>query len=185
MCTIFADEARAREMLDHERTFMLRALERLRGRAEWSVKLLADQQTMRAAAAVRATAEAGSGSEGESPGRAFFARKKAERETSEHAHAVIVTAAEEVHERLRQQAASAVVLPPQNRELSQRSGEMILNGAYLVDESETDAFAALARELARRNRELGLELELSGPFAPYNFVTPREEVFTHAGEEAR
>ena len=47
---------------------------------------------------------------------------------------------------------------------------MVLNGAYLVERSSAGKFAALAKELDARHRQIGLALELSGPFAPYNFV---------------
>ena len=73
------------------------------------------------------------------------------------------------------------MLPPQHPELSGRVGEMVLNGAYLVDRSHADAFAGVARELAEGDRRIGLELDLSGPFAPYNFV-PAEEILTAPGE---
>src|SRR5919201_2231532 len=44
LCTIFADEAGVRQMLDRERETLLEVLERLHGHEEWSVKLLADTQ---------------------------------------------------------------------------------------------------------------------------------------------
>ena len=68
------------------------------------------------------------------------------------------------------EAEAAALLPPQRRELSGRSGEMVLNGAYPVHRSRAEAFGALAEELRREQQELGLQLELSGPWAPYNFV---------------
>ena len=51
-------------------------------------------------------------------------------------------AAEEVHVRLSDEAEAAVLLPPQRRELSGHSGEMVLNGAYLVHRSRVEAFKA-------------------------------------------
>ena len=180
LCTIFADEARVRQMLDREREFLRDALERLRGHTEWGVKLLADQRRIQAVVRdpARPEAESGVGArpseavESESRGRAFFAGKKRERALGERMRSMTETAAWEAHGRLRAQAEAAILLPPQNRELSHRGGEMVLNGAYLVDASRTEAFAALAAELDRRHRQAGLELELTGPFAPYNFVAP-------------
>jgi len=52
---------------------------------------------------------------------------------------------------------------------------MLLNGAYLIERAHEAAFTALAGELGRRHRELGLELELTGPWAPYNFVAARPQ----------
>src|SRR5205085_3343083 len=45
-CTIFDDRPRVQEMLDRERTYFLDALERLQRRDEWSVKMLADHQSL-------------------------------------------------------------------------------------------------------------------------------------------
>jgi hypothetical protein len=176
LCTIFTDEAHVREMLEREREPLLEALERLRGHAEWSVKVLADRRKLEAAARERAPALAATSTdaEGERPGRAFFARKKLDQALREEARAMAEAAAEEVHARLRDEAAAATLLPPQHPELSGRSGAMLLNGAYLVHRGRAEEFAAVARELGDRHRAIGVEVEPSGPWAPYNFVPVTE-----------
>jgi hypothetical protein len=172
LCTIFNDEAQVRDMLEREQELLLDALERLRGHAEWSVKILADPRTLEAAARARSPALATT--EGGAPGREFFARKKQDRVLRDEARATVEAAAEETHARLQHEAAASTLLPPQHPDLSRRAGEMVLNGAYLVDRSRAAAFEAVAKELGERHRGIGLELELSGPWAPYNFVTARE-----------
>jgi hypothetical protein len=176
LCTIFADEAHVRDMLEREEESLLEALERLRGHAEWSVKVLVKPRELEAAARARspepaATAAAEQGS----PGRAFFERKKVDRGLREEARSMADAAAEEVHMRLGQEAAAATLLPPQHPELSRRSGEMVLNGAYLVHRSRSEDFAAAAGDLRDRHSGIGIELDISGPWAPYNFVTPPQE----------
>lgn len=168
LCTIFTDEDGVRDVLRREREPLLAALRHVRGRAEWSVKLLADLSRLKAAVPEpdSVLAEAGA----QASGRAYFARKQRERVAREDARAMIERAVEETHACLCDQAAAATTLPPQHRQLSGRSGDMVLNGAYLVERSRAATFAAVAKELDARNRELGLTLELSGPFAPYNFV---------------
>ena len=176
LCTIFANEGRAREMLATEREVLLSALARLRGRSEWSVKVLADHQTIESLAQQRTPrmAEMAAG-ETESRGRAYFARKRQARTASEAARATVQTAVEDIHARLRERAAAAAVLTPQHPDVSGRRGHMVLNGAYLVDRSQTQAFTALAEASAEQYRPQGLELELSGPWAPYNFVSVAQE----------
>jgi hypothetical protein len=168
LCTIFADEVGVRDTLRHEPEPLLAALRRVRGHTEWSVKVLAD------ASAVTATARDGGSLSAEADaqpaGRAYFARKKLERVALDDARTMIREVAEETHARLSDHAAAATILPPQDRQLSGRPGEMILNGAYLVERSSAAEFTALAKELGARHRRLGLTLEVSGPFAPYNFV---------------
>jgi hypothetical protein len=169
LCTIFSDEAKVRDMLGREQDVLSAALERLRNHAEWSVKVLADPGTADAAARARSEALASADAAG-GAGRAYLARKKLERNLRDEAHAMLGGASDEIHARLREQAAAATLLPAQNRELSGRSGEMILNGAYLVQRDRAAAFAAVVEELRERHGELGLELELSGPWPPYNFA---------------
>lgn len=173
LCTIFDDEDHVRAMLADERDVLLGALERVRDHAEWSVKLLADPHAVAAAARARsAAAEPPPASGG--AGHAYLARKRAERSLQARGRELVEAAAEEVHGRLSDEAEAATLLPPQRRELSGRSGDMVLNGAYLVHRSRVGAFGALAEELRREQQELGLQLELSGPWAPYNFVAAEQ-----------
>jgi hypothetical protein len=166
--TIFVHEAGVHDALRREREPLLTALRRVRGHMEWSVKLLADPRTLEAASRESSSALAGADAQG--AGHAYFARKKLERVGRDDARATIKRAAEETHARLRDQALDATTLPPQDRRLSGRSGEMVLNGAYLIERSRAARFAALTEELDARHHEIGLRLELTGPFAPYNFV---------------
>jgi Gas vesicle synthesis protein GvpL/GvpF len=93
-----------------------------------------------------------------------------EREVREAADRLAVTVAEEVHARLQDWASDAVLSPPQNRDLSGHEGEMLLNGAYLVETPKVGRLRELVGELQERHRALGIRLELTGPWPPYNFV---------------
>lgn len=159
LCTIFADRERIRSMLEREHDALADTLARLGDRTEWGVKVIADARALR-----------GPEPESEQTGTAYLARRSRERRAHEEAQGLALRAAEEVHERLRQHASQATLLRPQSHELSGREGEMILNGAYLVDRAGVDRFRATAEELAERQRPLGLALEVSGPWPPYNFV---------------
>jgi Gas vesicle synthesis protein GvpL/GvpF len=170
LCTIFSDEAHVREMLDREEEVLLSALERLQNHSEWSVKVLADPAQVEAAARARRQGSAAADAGAEGAGRAYLARKKAERGLREEARAMLEGAAEEIHARLSEEAAAATVLAPQNPKLSGRTGEMVLNGAYLVHRSGVTDFAEAVQDLRQRHRNLSLQLELGGPWAPYNFV---------------
>jgi len=52
---------------------------------------------------------------------------------------------------------------------------MILNAAFLVSRGEIEDFNQRVMELMRANVEKGLELALSGPWPPYNFVHLEDE----------
>jgi sRNA-binding protein len=169
LCTIFADEDGVRQVLRREREPLTAALRRVRGRSEWSVKVLADAGALQNV--VREPGSPAGQADEPAAGHAYFARKKLERAAKEDARSRIERAAEETDAHLRAHAADATRLPPQARQLSGRPGEMVLNGAYLVERTSAAEFAALTRALDARHRGIGLALELSGPFAPYNFVS--------------
>ncbi|MBS1869304.1 MAG: GvpL/GvpF family gas vesicle protein [Actinobacteria bacterium] len=163
LCTIFGDADHVRAMLERERERLHDALERLRGRSEWSVKARADLRRP-------APAESGGAAPEQTPGRAFFARKQGDRELRERAAARATAAAQEIHDGLRAEAVDALLLPPQDPALSGRSGTTLLNGAYLVERAREPAFTAAVAQLAARHRDGGVEVDVSGPWAPYNFV---------------
>jgi hypothetical protein len=174
LCTIFDDDEHVGEMLLREREVLLGALERVRDHSEWSVKVLADPGAV--AAAARASSAAAAPQEGPGAGHAYLARKRAERSLKDRGRELLETAAEAIHTRLSAEAEASTLLPPQRGELSGRPGEMVLNGAYLVHRERIEAFKAAVDELRQAQRELGLELELGGPWAPYNFVAAEQPV---------
>jgi AraC-like DNA-binding protein len=168
LCTIFDDEQGALEMLDERRAALVAALDALAGRSEWSVKLLVDRAALEQAAAADLSDDAAGTAPGS--GAAYMLRRRHERESRELAERLARGLAEDVHARLRDRASDAVLSAPQNRELSGHEGDMILNGAYLVDAAEVESLRELVAALQDRHRALGARLELSGPFPPYNFV---------------
>jgi hypothetical protein len=165
LCTIYGDEAHVHQMLEREHAVLTDTLARLRDRSEWGVKLMVD-------AARRAERDP----EPRAPatGREFFERRSRERRERAAGQGFTLRAAEEVHERLRRQATAATLLQPQSRALHGREGEMIFNGAYLVERSGVERFRAVAEELRADQEQHGLALEVTGPWPPYNFVEPPE-----------
>src|SRR4051794_40038343 len=62
--------------------------------------------------------------------------------------------------RLSERAAAAALSRPQDRRLSGREAEMVLNAAYLVPIEGADAFRRVVEELGREHERDGLQLEL-------------------------
>jgi hypothetical protein len=167
LCTIFADEQGARRMLEQQRASLEAALDALEGRAEWAVKLLVDPAALEAAAR---EPDAPGEPEASGSGAAYMLRRRDERRTRDAADRLAAGIADDVHARLQDWASDAVLNPPQNRELSGHEGDMLLNGAYLVETAKVAQLRELVAELQERHRHLGARLELSGPLPPYNFV---------------
>lgn len=171
MCTIYETADSVRRMLERERASFFDALSALDDRFEWAVKVLIDSR--RLLDAVHAGDEGGdpkAEAQERGEGSSYMLRRRSERAARESAATIARSVADDVHGRLGDWAVDAISRPPQNRDLSGHSGEMVLNAAYLVQRSRTDELRGLVAELEDRHRGLGVTIELTGPWPPYNFI---------------
>jgi hypothetical protein len=169
LCTIYEGESGVRRMLDEERYSLAQALELLDGHEEWGVKLLVDSDKLEEEARAR-SGVAGGAEDEPADGGAYILRRRIERQVRETADALAAEVAGDVHARLEDQAAAAVTLPAQNRDLSHHEGDMLLNAAYLVPRDRVEEMRQLVGALEDLHRSLGARLELTGPWPAYNFV---------------
>jgi hypothetical protein len=152
-------------MLQERHATLDAALVALDGREEWSVKLLLDRERLESS--LREPDEPDSDP---SSGAAYMLLRREQRRLHEAVDRLAADLAHDVHARLQERAVDARVRPSQNRELSGHEGEMVLNGAYLVERDQADGLRELVAELEQHHRELAARLELAGPFPPYSFV---------------
>jgi hypothetical protein len=168
LCTIYESEGRIRQMLERERLVFMEALDRLAGKTEWGVKVIAEPDAVERAAV-------GNGQDGDeagaaSAGVAYLRQRSRENRARERGTEIAEEWAADAHELLAANASEALRNPLQNPELSGEIGEMLLNGVYLVDDEEIDAFRHAVDDLNRRFSPKGVRAELTGPWPPYNFV---------------
>ncbi len=168
LCTLYKDRAGVSRMLREQESVLREALESLDGRREWGVKLFVDGERLAEAAADDAGESAAAG---DSSGAAYLARRQQERQISGRARELGDSAAQEVHSRLERVAEAARANPLQRPEAHGRDASMLLNGAYLVEREREHEFEAEIESLRERWEESGFELELTGPWPPYNFVS--------------
>jgi hypothetical protein len=173
VCTIYRSEEHVRQALSQRRSLFEEALEWLDGRAEWGVKMLARRDRIDELARRRAGAvETG----GRSEGGAYFARKQGDRAARDHAEQIVDEVVQESHARLEEWATASEVLPAQRREVSGHEGEMIFNGAYLVDDERIGTFEDVLRRLEEQYGEAGVTFQLTGPWPAYHFVGDLEQI---------
>jgi hypothetical protein len=154
ICTLYNSREAVGAMLASQRPRLLQALERVRDAIEWGVKAFAAPRIVPEAARPATGAE-------------YLAQRLAQRERAAASDQTLERAVAEVHAQLADHASAAVLLRPQDRRLSGRDQEMLLNGAYLVNRSEALAFTRLVGTLGRRHE---LALETTGPWPPYHFA---------------
>jgi hypothetical protein len=131
----------------------------------WGVKaFLRAPETVSAAGAAT---EAASGTE-------YLTRKRERRDAADAGRAATEDVVAGIHARLVECAGAASLSRPQDRGLSGRDAEMVLNAAYLVPVERVDTFHLLVQTLGRRHEPDGVELELTGPWPPYHFVETPE-----------
>jgi gas vesicle protein GvpL/GvpF len=163
LCTIYASPGSLDEMLDREAGALTATLDRLGGMQEWGVKGF-----------LRAPTPVGADDDTPSSGTEYLSRKRERRDAADAGRDETDALVAGIHARLAERAAAATVSRPQDRRLSGRETEMVLNASYLVPVDGADAFGQIVDDLGRRHERDGVELELTGPWPPYHFVAAPE-----------
>lgn len=156
LATICHDDDRVRDRLREWYAALDRALDRVDGRAEWSVKVLCPRRSAEPVAARPAT------------GADYLRRKKEQAEERLSGDTAARAVAEEVHAVLHERSAASRQLAPQDPRLTGLAGTMVLNAAYLVPTGQADDFEREVRELASQHP--GVVVDLRGPWPPYSFA---------------
>ena len=167
LCTLYRDHEGLRRFLADESGELRRSLDAVDGRVEWGVKLFADHDRLQAALAAERGDDAGATGEG----AGYLARKQRDRALRAEADELASRCADAVHRRLESLADAARANAVQRPEAHGRDAEMLLNGVYLVERVREDELRALCDELHGEWADAGFELELTGPWPPYNFVS--------------
>src|SRR4051812_22035387 len=116
LCTIYRDREGVEKMLGADRESLSEAVERLRGRSEWGVKVFASRA--RIAEIARAGDVDGDGGDGGSGSDAsqYLQRKRRDRELAERIDRTAAECAQDCHAQIATVASAARVNPPQRPE---------------------------------------------------------------------
>jgi hypothetical protein len=155
MTTLYGAEAGLRAFLQERKEGLVDLLARFDGKVELGVKAYFERPDTQGEPA--------------DTGRNYLLQRQAEQVAANDADAFAIECAEESHHRLGAAAFAARANRAQPSELSGRSEQMLLNGAYLVARGDTQ-LARVVLELEQRFGERGVTYEITGPWPPYNFV---------------
>jgi hypothetical protein len=164
LATVFLGEDSVREQLAQWHDSAERALNRIEGREEWSVKAYVDPSARSAQVEDTDAQEPGVGA-----GKAYLLKRRAATQRRETAAQEDAEVAEQLHAEIQSSAVAGRRLAPQDRRLTGHVGEMILNGTYLVDRGEVAAFKAAVDAVAAQHGHV--RVEVAGPWPPYSFAT--------------
>ncbi|MGN9842042.1 GvpL/GvpF family gas vesicle protein [Nonomuraea sp. H19] len=171
LVTVYHDEGQIRDLLEQRHDDFVEVLSHIAGRQEWGVKVYA---------APTAAAPAEEPAAQDSPGRAYLKKRQAGLRTREEAWQRAAARGERIHDVLCSVSVASRRHGAQDPQLSGREEWMLLNGAYLVDEARAQEFGQVVEGL----REEGIDVELTGPWAPYSFTTPVEPLEREARSDA-
>lgn len=163
LVTVYTGEEQVRDLLDRRHDAFAEILSHVAGRREWGVKAYLRRETPPPSPVPAAAPGAGA----DSPGMAYLRRKKENLRGREDLWRAAAERAERLHAELGRVAVASRRHRPQDPQLSGRSESMLLNGAYLVDPAREEEFAAVLDGF----RDRFLDVELTGPWAPYSFTS--------------
>jgi hypothetical protein len=175
--TIYRDEQSLRDVLSARAEEFRTMLTSLEGMVELGVRVSFDRQSV--AASVEegdwANANLAQDHATQGQGRSYLVSRKVADDVNRTVAEVAERQALMIHDECCQLAARAVILKAQDNRLAGRKDEVILNAAYLVSRARADDIATLIRDRNQSAAGRGFKLEVTGPWPPYNFVSP--EVF--------
>lgn len=155
MCTVYRTESGVRDMLRRESDALRETLAKLNVKTEWGVKVMLDPAQRK---------------DDRSSGAAYMERRREQLDQDQALTGRVQEATAHIHERFCELSSEGVLVPLQRPEASGRAVEMVLNGAYLVEDSAQERFREEIPALQAQFGPLGLVLELTGPWPAYNFV---------------
>ena len=169
---IYRSESRVQEMLAKHYDEFAEALRRLENKREWGVKVYCDREALseRIGEISDRVRELRAAIGEEAGGKAYFKKKKLTEAIAEESERFGNECAQGSHDRLSRHADDTAINALQDREITGRQEEMLLNGAYLVAQNELDAFRNELAVLEREYGRLGFSFDLTGPWPPYNFA---------------
>jgi len=169
--TIYLERSGVVQMLDSKAPELKAIIEKVRDREEWGINVFSDRTKLidgiisRSPRLRQLSAEA----DRATPGQAYLLKKKIEGLRVDEARKELARIIDEIESHLIREAVDSKRLRILKVE-STESGEVKAKFAFLVARSAFDRFRAVAERLASETRDVGVRLELTGPWPVYNFA---------------
>ncbi|HEY2738716.1 MAG TPA: GvpL/GvpF family gas vesicle protein [Thermoanaerobaculia bacterium] len=159
--TLFSSDERAVHRLRERQEDIGRVLARIAGRVEWGVRILFQEKKAKKAepkepSPVPATT-----------GKGFLLRKKEEKDGARGLAGRARAVVDQAYDDLARQSISSRRHEP---EVGQGGARLLLDAAFLVSKGDGDGFEAAVQRWADQLTEHACDLNLTGPWPPYNFI---------------
>ena len=173
MATLFTTVDNLKMCLEEHLEEFKENLNRLEGREEWGVKIYCDVERLKNSIGRKdeEILEINNRINSASPGKAFFLRKKKEDLLDAMANKILNEYSKTSFDRLIEHGLQARINKLLPKEVTEREDEMILNSTFLVDKSKVREFVQAVDCLNGEYTGIGINLNCTGPWPPYNFCT--------------
>ena len=174
--TIYRSEESLKKFMGEYSNAIVQNLLLVEWKEEWAVKLYCNQDVMKAQIdnLSHEAAELEYQIMASSPGKAFLlTRKKADLIDLE-IDRLSKSYGQEFFNEFNALSASAKLINIIPKEFSGRNDKMILNAAFLLPKDKTIEFVSLLGRLQKKYAGIGFELEGTGPWPPFSFVSIKE-----------
>ena len=170
--TILKDEQAASKMLQDDEEKFKKLLSKFAGREEWGLKAYADHQQFIQYIAQTEPEFKNLEEKREklSRGAAYLLGRKMEEELKNNAVARLAKITTAIFQELGKDAYEAKLNRTLPQKLTGKKREMALNTVYLVEREKVACFCQQGKRLLEKYEPIGLDLEISGPWPPYNFT---------------
>ena len=169
--TIYLERDGVERMLSEKADELREIIQRIAGSEEWGVNVFSDREKLLNAVTelspkLRDLVEQARNT---SPGQAYLLQKKIEGLRTDEARNELVRLVDEIEARLRRKAKAGKRLRVLKVEATE-SGELKAKFAFLVQKTSFDDFRDEAESIAKEFENIGIRLELTGPWPTYNFA---------------
>lgn len=166
--TIFSSRASLKEFIREHGAVIVRALNDLRDKAEWSVKGYLDEAEARSLlVASDDEIQSRLAKLSPSPGARYIQQRQLDARIEAALHAWLKRAADDIQSALVLHAVASIPLRCHHGSVTGRAERMIFNASFLL--ADTADFRAALIEQQAAYLGSGLTLELHGPWPPYNY----------------
>lgn len=178
---MFAEDAGVIEALGERLEAFEKALDRIDGALEWSLKIFCDRESLerRLSGQVPAIRNLEGEIAGIGEGKAFFLRRRLERLVHEEVEGAVERYLNDTEERLKPHVLETAAVKIQSPESHGHAHDMVCNRAYLVARDAEDRFLGLIDDLRAAHESFGFDYKTNGPWPAYSFADCRLEGGDH------
>ena len=168
--TLYHSRESLKLFMDQHHSAIDQALDKLRDRAEWSVKgYLVGEDARNIIAAEDPDIQARRAAMSPSPGVRYLQQKQLDSKIDAALEGALARISHDLGEALALRAEGAAALRLHASAVTGRAERMVFNSGYLLGPDTIDDFRSALAEQQEAYTPIGLSLELRGPWPPYNF----------------